>query len=224
MIRAVLFDKDGTLTDFRATWEVWLSGAAADLAAWAGVPREAVAGAIGLDAAGRLTDDAPFVTGTSAQALARLARATGRAPQEIASRAFARPAPPPRAAGDPPATLAQLRDMGLRLGVLTNAGRAEAEADLAALGVAHLLDGLVACDDGHGAKPDPAGARAFARDMGLPPAEVLVVGDGHTDQEAAAGAGMPFVGVLTGTRGADGFPGARAVLASIDALPDWLAR
>ena len=222
MIRAILFDKDGTLTDFRATWEAWMVVAVADLARDEGAAPEALARAVGLGADGRFRADAPFVTGTLDQTLARLAGATGLSVARLHRWLAARPGPAPRAAGDPPGTLGRLRAAGYGLGVLTNAHRAEAEADLAALGVAGLLDGLVACDDGHGAKPDPAGALAFAAARGLAPAEVLVVGDGATDRDAAAAAGMPFVAVLTGTAGPEAFPRARAVLADIDALPGWL--
>lgn len=223
-IRAILFDKDGTLTDFHATWDGWVGDVVADLAEATGACADRVADAIGYDRArGRLRPDGRFVTATNAETLAALAAPTGWSVARLSDWLGRRP----DAVHQVPAVrtgplLAGLRDRGLRLGVLTNADRIEAEAHLDALGAWPHLDALVAADDGHGAKPDPAGARAFAAAMDLDPGSVLVVGDGWTDAAAARGAGMPFVAVLTGTAGAAAFPDALAVLPDIGHLPRWL--
>jgi phosphoglycolate phosphatase len=52
-------------------------------------------------------------------------------------------------------------------------------------------------------KPHPEGARTIARMMGIPPAEILYVGDTNTDMQTAAAAGMYAVGVLWGFRTAE---------------------
>ncbi|UWQ21041.1 HAD family hydrolase [Jannaschia sp. W003] len=223
-IRAVLFDKDGTLTDFRATWEGWVAALVRDLALEAGVPAAALRAALGLDDAGRLRADALFVTAPFPVTLAALAEAAAHEPARLRRWLRARPGPARQVpVGEPARLLAALRSTGLSLGVLTNADRVSAREDLEAMGAWPHLDALVAADDGHGAKPEPAGALHFAAQAGLDPAEVLLVGDGLADLQAARGAGMPFAGVLTGTRGPHEFPGAAAVLADVHALPDWLA-
>jgi phosphoglycolate phosphatase len=49
-------------------------------------------------------------------------------------------------------------------------------------------------------KPDPAGALAIARQLGIAPAEFLYVGDTNTDMQTAVAAGMFAVGALWGFR------------------------
>lgn len=49
-------------------------------------------------------------------------------------------------------------------------------------------------------KPDPAGARALAREFGLPPAAMVLVGDSGVDMQTARAAGMQAVGALWGFR------------------------
>ena len=224
-IRALLFDKDGTLTDFRATWEGWLAPAVRALAQASGAPVEALARVVGVDPeSGRIAPHGAFVTATNAEMAGHLARATGWDAGRVGAWWGA------RAAGveqvpvlDAGPFLAALRARGLRLGVLTNAGRDEAEAHLARLGAAPHLDALAACDDGHGAKPEPGGARAFARMLNLDPASVVLVGDGMTDMGAARAAGMRAVAVTTGTLDRAALaPHAEAVLDGIGALPGWL--
>ncbi len=52
-------------------------------------------------------------------------------------------------------------------------------------------------------KPHPEGALAIARELEIPPADILYVGDTHTDMRTAAAAGMYAVGVLWGFRTAE---------------------
>jgi len=52
-------------------------------------------------------------------------------------------------------------------------------------------------------KPDPASALALAKEMGLPPARFLYLGDTGIDMRTAAAAGMFAVGALWGFRGED---------------------
>lgn len=224
-VRAVLFDKDGTFTDFRATWEDWVAGAVRLLAEEAGGDAAALADIVGIDlGTGRIRADGRFVTATGAETAALLADRLGwpaarmegwwRRRVRAVRQVVVTPLGP---------FLGALRGRGLALGVLTNADGDEAAEHLRTLGAAGLLDRVIACDDGYGAKPDPAGARAFADGLGLRPAEVVLVGDGMTDMRAAAGAGMRAVAVTTGTLDRAALaPHAEAVLDDIRALPDWL--
>lgn len=49
-------------------------------------------------------------------------------------------------------------------------------------------------------KPDPAAALEIARELGIPPAQWLYLGDTNTDMKTARAAGMCAVGVLWGFR------------------------
>ncbi len=64
-------------------------------------------------------------------------------------------------------------------------------------------------------KPDPAGARAIAAQLGVSPDAVLYLGDTNTDMQTAVAAGMYSVGVLWGFRSADELraSGARTLIA-----------
>jgi len=73
-------------------------------------------------------------------------------------------------------------------------------------------------------KPDPSGALKIARALGIPPGEVLYVGDTNTDMQTAAAAKMFAVGVLWGFRTADELRknGARILVAKPSELLDLL--
>lgn len=64
-------------------------------------------------------------------------------------------------------------------------------------------------------KPDPAGALAVARALGLPPARFLYLGDTATDMQTATAAGMKALGATWGFRPAD-----ELLAAGADALVD----
>jgi phosphoglycolate phosphatase len=51
-------------------------------------------------------------------------------------------------------------------------------------------------------KPDPTMALAIARDLAIPPARILYLGDSGTDMRTAVAAGMFPVGALWGFRAA----------------------
>ncbi len=63
-------------------------------------------------------------------------------------------------------------------------------------------------------KPDPAGARLIARELGIDPARVVYLGDTDTDMRTATAAGMVAVGAVWGFRSVDELmaTGARAVV------------
>ena len=64
----------------------------------------------------------------------------------------------------------------------------------------HHFDFAVGCDSGHGSKPAPGMALAFAAAASIAPEEMAVIGDSAHDLEMArnAGAGLA-IAVLSGT-------------------------
>ncbi|MDG4648606.1 HAD family hydrolase [Roseibacterium sp. SDUM158017] len=225
-ISAILFDKDGTLFDFEASWAAWTHGLIEDLSGGSPATGAALAEAFGFDLARRrFLPSSPVIAGTFEDVCAAVAPLLPGLPaDELALRVNAGAAAAPMVPSTPLAPLlARLRAAGLKLGVATNATAAEATAHLQAAGIAAAFDYVAGCDTGHGAKPGPGMCLAFAAGMGLDPAAVLMVGDSLHDLHAGRAAGMRVMGVLSGVATEDDLaPHADAVLPHIGHLPDWL--
>lgn len=73
-------------------------------------------------------------------------------------------------------------------------------------------------------KPDPTGARQIVAALGVPPDEILYLGDTSIDMETARSAGMTPLGALWGFRDRDELvaAGAKGVIAHPRELLEWL--
>ncbi|MFD2173837.1 HAD family hydrolase [Rhodobacter lacus] len=225
-IAAILFDKDGTLFDFEATWGAWARGLIADLAAGDSGCEARLAEAIGYELGpGRFARNSPVIAGTVAEAAAlMLPHLPGRdlagLVETLNLAALRAPQVP---AVDLPRCLGTLRGAGLRLGVATNDSEASARHQLVRAGVEDQFDFVAGYDSGFGAKPEPGPLLAFAARVGIAPARVAMVGDSLHDLAAARAAGMVAVAVLTGPAGRDMLaPAADLVLETIDGLAPWI--
>jgi phosphoglycolate phosphatase len=94
---------------------------------------------------------------------------------------------------------------GLRLGIVTTKYRFRVEDILDRFGERPRFGVIVGGDDVAAHKPDPEGLIMALEGLGVSPLEALYVGDHVVDAGAATGAGVPFVGVLTGTTSEDAF-------------------
>jgi phosphoglycolate phosphatase len=226
-LKAILFDKDGTLFDFRKSWGQWAASLLAHLTTDP-AEQQRLGAAIGYDLHGQIfAPDSPVVAATPSEIAAVLAPhyAALTADQlEIRMNTLAAEAQMIPAVPLAP-LLAQLRARPLKLGVATNDTAAPAHAHLAQAGIAGFFDLVLGCDSGFGSKPHPGMLLAFANHTGLAPAQIAMVGDSTHDLHAARAAGMIAVGVLTGIAGrAELAPHADVLLPDISALPDWLSR
>ncbi len=225
-IRGVLFDKDGTLFDFEATWCAWAATTLTDLARGDAGRAAALGARIGFDMASRRFDPASEVIAGTPDDIVRL---LGPGVPEMSDADLTRTlnasaAQAPQVEAVPLAPLlAALRGAGLKLGVATNDAEAPARAHLAAAGQEEAFDFIAGYDSGYGGKPAPGMCLGFASAMGLDPAHVLMVGDSTHDLDAARAAGMPAVAVLTGLARHDELaPLADAVLPDIGGLLEYL--
>ncbi len=227
-IKALLFDKDGTLFDFHATWGVWAARLLDHLSAGDAVLKADLAGAIDYDLAGaRFRPTSVAIAGTMDEIVAALlAHLPDRSAADLAQEMHVMAQNAPQVAAAPlRALMPQLRAMGLKLGVMTNDSEASAKVHLTREEALDFFDCVFGADSGHGAKPDPAPLLALAKAVGVDPAQCAMLGDSLHDLQAAKAAGMVPVGVLTGPATAqDLAPYAHTVLNDIGELPQWLAR
>ncbi|QDY69489.1 HAD family hydrolase [Qingshengfaniella alkalisoli] len=226
-VRAILFDKDGTLFDFHATWSEWSAGFLLRLAG-GDLERARILGeAIGFDLDTRSFLDGALVVGGTPDDIAHalLPHLPGATPFSLVSRMNSETARIPQKEAAPlKSLLGDLRQTGLKLGVATNDCVAPAEAHLAQAGIEGFFDHIIGCDSGYGAKPEPGMLLGFADYVGVPPEEVVMVGDSVHDLNCGRGAGARCVGVLTGSAQRSALePLADIVLPSIASLPVWLS-
>ncbi|MEO0912616.1 MAG: HAD family hydrolase [Pseudomonadota bacterium] len=226
-LAGIIFDKDGTLFDFQASWGAWTHGLVGRLAGPSPARQARLAEALGFDMEARaFRADSFVIAGSAADMIAGVSAALPDLAREVILREVidgAGAAPQAPVAGLEPA-LAGLRSAGLRLGVATNDAEAPAVQHLEGAGIDGFFDFVAGSDSGFGAKPAPGMLLGFCAALGLRPETVAMVGDSTHDLHAARAAGMLRIGVLTGVADRAALePHADLVFDSIAALPDWLA-
>ncbi|MEL0437000.1 HAD family hydrolase [Phycobacter sp. K97] len=227
-VDAFLFDKDGTLFDFAATWNGWAAKMLRSLSAGDDALAAAMAQTLRFDLANETFHPESFViAGTNAEVASALARHVPHMPEPELERYLAQNAAEADLAEAVP--LAEFLDgllaRGKVLGVMTNDAEVSAVSQLERSGVLDRFAFVAGFDSGHGAKPDPAPLLAFCEQCGVDPGRAAMVGDSLHDLQAGAAAGMRRIGVLTGLACyQDLHPHADAVLPNIGHIPDWLDR
>jgi phosphoglycolate phosphatase len=229
-LAGVLFDKDGTLVDFDATWGRATYPVMRQLAGddEAIVARLADLMHYAVDER-RFRPTSPLIGGSPAEVLAAWGGALGRLGDaaligELNVAFAAATLHELMPIGDPVAVLDALRDRGLKLGLATNDAEANAAEQLRKLGLDGHMDFVAGYDSGHGGKPAPGMVLAFATAIGAVPGDVMLVGDTPHDLHAARAAGAIGVAVLSGPMGRDVLaPLADHVIASIADLPALVA-
>ncbi len=228
-IKGIVFDKDGTLVDFHATWfaigdRLALEAAGGDRGRADRLMREA-----GYDPAlGRFRADSVFAAGTNADIVALWFADRPRGTRQAMVRHFdevtavegAMMAKPLAGACE---ALAILNARGYTMAVATNDSTAGAEQTLVALGVAQMFAAAYGYDAVANPKPAPDVIHAFCDFTGIRPGEIAMVGDNSHDLETARAAGVMAIGVLSGTGTREALsPRADHILDSIADLPEFL--
>jgi len=202
-IKGVLFDKDGVLVDFDATWCPAAVKVIKTLAAGDENKFKALADAANFDLdTERFEKNAVFIAGTATDLvdawapilpdmpkydLARQSRAlfTQYGAEHVTSY------------DDVADTLTALGEARIAMGIATNDEEISARTQMRALRLDGRFSFVSGADTGHGAKPEPGMLLAFAEHIGAEPAEIVMVGDSTHDMRAARAAGM--IGVAVGT-------------------------
>lgn len=225
-IKAIIFDKDGTLFDFGATWEAWARAFLLNITNHDMERATFVGQQIGFDLiSNTFSPDSIVIAHPVVEIANALAPHLPEYPVDILLQKLnseAEDVPQIEAVPLVP-FLNVLRGQGLKLGVATNDAEVPARAHLTSAGVLGHFDFLAGFDSGHGAKPAPGQLLAFATSLDIAPEHVVMVGDSTHDLVAGRAAGMQTVGVLTGLAATDDLaPFADVVLPDIGHLPDWI--
>lgn len=203
-IRGLLFDKDGTLLDYAASWPP-INREAAQLAADgdAALAAALLHQAGGDPQTGHALADSLLAAGNTRE-LAEAWRDAGSpiplptlitALDGLFQAAVARMVPVCQLAP----LFGRLRKEGFTLGIASSDSIAAVAATAAHFGISETLSFMTGYDSGHGSKPEAGMILAFCAATGLEPAEVAIIGDSRHDMEMGrvAGAGLR-IGVLTG--------------------------
>ena len=211
----IVFDKDGTLFDFNASWRPIFLMAVDQLLSQ--IPHRAglhtaLCGTLGYDtAAGAFNEHGPFATATSEVTVHAASKVLFQyadpqipwsACEQLVRQEFA-----PLLANsvnltpvtDLATCLALLHEEGVKIALITSDDSAPTEAVLDHFGLNRFFDFIACGDSAYRAKPAPDSLQAASAQLGVPLSQTAVVGDSVIDLRMAQAAGAALaVGVLTG--------------------------
>ncbi len=193
IMRALIFDLDGTLVDtvyaHVLAWQLALAEAGMPVDGWRIHRRIGMSGGL-------------FTRAVAREVGRSLVPEQARSVQERHGEIFCRLLPAPRPLRGAPALLRHLREAGVRHGIATSGRHPEIDASLDVL---ELPGETVVVDRGDvaRAKPEPDLFLACQERLGVGPEDCYVVGDSIWDLLAARQARMLGVGLLTGGYGQD---------------------
>jgi len=184
VIRAVLFDVDGTLMDnnllhvqaWQEAFKPYHPFSEAELLRYVGMGSDTYVKS--------LTPNLPPET----------REAIRNHKRELYKTLGAKAAPFPGAK----AALEEARRRGLAIALASSANRVEIERYVKLMDIASLISAMTTASDVTRTKPDPDLFLAALEKLEVSPAEAFVVGDTPYDVQAASKAGMPTVAVLSG--------------------------
>ena len=228
-IKAILFDKDGTLIDVNRTWiPIYRHMLAEEFQAdehevtrllqKAGYDAGTDSFFAGSVLAGGTTRQLVKIWWPNLAETDHLAKAvwidTHYAP---IARQYLKPLLPLRPVFD------ELKDMGLLLGIGTNDSVVSATGQMQSLDVEHYFDAILGADSVAIAKPSGQMVQLYAARMHINCAEIAMVGDNTHDMEEAHHSGAMAIGVLSGNARREHLaPLTDYILEDVSALPAFL--
>lgn len=196
-IRAILFDKDGTLLDFHRTWDTAI-GVGLRAAATTSQELQRAADLLDFDlATDHIRPTSPMIAEPNSVIIDLLSPVCDVARCfEVALRIAIDGAAP--AHGLPEALIA-LRAQGVRLAVVTNDYEDVAHRQLQTLGWTDLFEAVIGSDSGFGAKPGASIVHGALGVLGIERHEAAIVGDTGHDLKSGRAAGVRTILVTNGT-------------------------
>ncbi|MEX0923081.1 MAG: HAD family hydrolase [Rhodovibrionaceae bacterium] len=229
-IKGILFDKDGTLLDFDATWSPVLQQAATVIAGRDPVLARLLLTIGGFEVeTGRTAPNSLLAAGNTVEIAEAWAEQLPGSDPAVLIEELDRIFQEGGVINAVPVTdleplFRRLKARGLSLGLATSDSQAAAEATLGRFALLQHMDFIAGYDSGHGYKPEPGMFHAFCKACDILPGEVVMVGDNNHDLKMGQAAGAAaLIGVLTGS----GTPEQLSlltgdILGSIAELEAWL--
>lgn len=228
-IKAILFDKDGTLLKFNETWQPVIEKSALEASDGDNALALKLMVAGGYDPQSKGFKAGSIIGAGNSEEIAELwsttgARFSSSTLVEMLDLTFAKAmysAVPIDGVAD---TIRLFHHHGYALGLASSDSEAAIRVFLQQLDVIPLFDFVVGYDSGFGHKPDAGMFEGFCKCINLDPRHVAMVGDNPQDmQMASAGSSGMRVGVLSGnSTAADLEPFADLILNHVAELPDFL--
>lgn len=203
-IKAIIFDKDGTLADFEATFNPATKLVLNEICEGDPELMEKAAEAVGYNLANnQILPSSVIIAGTGidiAEALSAVLpiddiEEFGMGLDEMYGEICQNTLEPIAGVSS---TLEALHAQGIILGVATNDSEENAVNQMETLELDHLFEHIFGSDSGFGAKPGSGMIDAFVERLGLMPQQVLMVGDSTHDMQAGKAAGVKTCAVETG--------------------------
>lgn len=204
-IKAILFDKDGTLVDFDRTWAATNRKGALIAADGDAALADVLLEACGMDpVTGKTRADSMFAAANASEIAAHMvAHGSPFEAEDLMARldkTFVEGAESPWPICDLKALMQSLAGAGMALGIASSDGEASIRRTVEVLELSSEIGFIAGYDSGHGPKPQAGMVLAFAAHLGFEPSQIAMVGDnGHDMEMARAAAAGAAIGVLSGT-------------------------
>ncbi|MCJ8237590.1 HAD family hydrolase [Peteryoungia algae] len=204
-IAGILFDKDGTLLDFDASWGPVNRKVAKMAADGDAALADRLLEACGMDpVTGDIVPDSLFASGNTIEIAEGMIEAGSPLTLDVLvpqiDDCFADAAQLSVPVTELAPLFSRLHGKGLRLGIASSDNERSIRVAAERFGILPYVDFVAGYDSGHGKKPEAGMVLGFCAATGLAPSEVAVVGDNNHDLHMGhnAGAGLK-IGVLSGT-------------------------
>ena len=225
-IKAILFDKDGTIFHFNDTWGPWFYDILNELSEGNKKKLNQLSISLKFDLEKKVFKiDSPFIAGTGGETTSKI---VSLFPDLKESELIEWLSVRSRDVLGKPidnlhSTLNQIKKMKITMGIATNDTQAGALHQLEKNNIKQFFKYIYGSDSGYGFKPNTGMQEEFLRVTNLHPKNVIMVGDSIADIISGNNIGMISIGVLTGPLKREHLQkNADFVLDSISELPKFI--
>ena len=227
-IKAIIFDKDGTLFDFQSSWGDATLQFLTILSDGDLNTLKNLANALNFDLNKKLFyPQSIFIAGTTNETIAILAPIIPKKSKDhiLGAHLHAYATQKQIPVKNLHNTLLNLYQNGYQMNIATNDLIKPTKIQLKDANILEFFSVILGSDSGYGAKPKPSQLIELQKRMRLKPQEIVMVGDSTHDMLAAKSAGFRSFAVLTGVASREELkPYSEVIFDNISYLPAWLNR